>query len=170
MKFYPTTRGSFSTIEELNEKMIANWNELIKYDDEVYYLGDLSFGGDDKTHRLLNRLNGKIFYLRGNHDKGIQKHIKRFQWLKDIAEIKINDLPITLCHYAMRTWNKSHFGAWQLYGHSHGGLEEDPIAKSMDVGVDTNNFYPYHYDEVRKRMDKKPGYLIHHGRDRSEKS
>ena len=42
MKFYPDTRGKFTSIEELNEQMISNWNSLIKYDDDVYYLGDLS--------------------------------------------------------------------------------------------------------------------------------
>jgi hypothetical protein len=25
-----------------------------------------------------------------------------------------------LCHYAMRVWNRSHHGAWHLYGHSQG--------------------------------------------------
>ena len=33
---------------------------------------------------------------------------------------------IVLCHYAMRVWQKSHYGAWMLYGHSHGTLPDNP--------------------------------------------
>ena len=168
MKFYPKTRGSFSNITELNEHMIKKWQERITDSDDVYYLGDLSFGSAEATKNVLRRLPGRIFYLRGNHDKGINQVAKRFEWIKDIAEIKIDDIPITLCHYAMRTWNKSHFGAWQLYGHSHNGLPEDPISKSFDIGVDTNDFYPYSFEEIKERMDKKAGYLVHHGKDRSD--
>jgi hypothetical protein len=38
--------------------------------------------------------------------------------------------PIVLCHYAMRVWNRSHHGAWHLYGHSRGNLPAAPIAQS----------------------------------------
>ena len=52
----------------------------------------------------------------------------------------------------MRVWNKSHYGSWELYGHSHGTLE--PIGKQLDVGVDTNNFYPYSFEDIKKRLDR----------------
>ena len=29
---------------------------------------------------------------------------------------------VVLCHYAMRVWDRSHYGSWHLYGHSHGNL------------------------------------------------
>jgi calcineurin-like phosphoesterase family protein len=64
----------------------------------------------------------------------------------------------------MRVWNKSHHGSIMLYGHSHGTLDEMTINtanptwmgdqyfiknyRTMDVGVDTHNLYPYHLDEI----------------------
>ena len=60
-----------------------------------------------------------------------------------------------LCHYAMRVWNRAHHGAWHLYGHSHGKLPEAPTSLSMDVGVDTHDFRPWHFDEINLVMTEK---------------
>ncbi len=69
--------------------------------------------------------------------------------------MKINDHVIVLCHYAMRGWHHSFRGSWHLYGHSHGRLPDDPAAQSMDVGVDTHEFRPWHLDEIAARMNHK---------------
>ncbi|KKL95432.1 hypothetical protein LCGC14_1854620, partial [marine sediment metagenome] len=63
------------------------------------------------------------------------------------------DQPITLCHYAMRVWDKSHFNSWQLYGHSHGTL--NGIGKQYDVGVDANNFLPVSFANLTELMEAK---------------
>ena len=34
----------FETLEEMNETLIQNWNDAIKNNDTVYFLGDLAFG------------------------------------------------------------------------------------------------------------------------------
>jgi calcineurin-like phosphoesterase family protein len=57
---------------------------------------------------------------------------------------------IILCHYAMRVWDRSHYGSMHLYGHSHGHLPD--YGKSMDVGVDCHNYYPISVDHVRERL------------------
>jgi hypothetical protein len=62
--------------------------------------------------------------------------------------------PITLCHWCMRVWPKSHYNSWHLYGHSHGKLPSE--GKSHDVGVDNNNFYPLSLIEITKIMKYKP--------------
>jgi calcineurin-like phosphoesterase family protein len=62
----------------------------------------------------------------------------------------------------MQVWDRSHHGAFHCHGHSHASLPEDPVARSMDVGGDTNNFYPYHWTEAKDKLLKKPGYLIRH--------
>ena len=72
--------------------------------------------------------------------------------VKEIAEVNIRNQPIVLCHYAMRVWHHSGRGAWQLYGHSHGKLPSAEGSRSMDVGVDTNDFRPYSFDEIRAKL------------------
>jgi hypothetical protein len=54
-----------------------------------------------------------------------------------------------------RFWNRSHHGAWHLYGHSHGNLPDTPTSLSMDVGVDTHDFQPWHFDEINLLMTEK---------------
>jgi hypothetical protein len=72
-----------------------------------------------------------------------------------LAEISIHGQPVVISHYAMRVWNRSHHGAWQLYGHSHGNLPDTSTSLSMDVGVDTHDFRPWHFDEINLLMTEK---------------
>lgn len=83
----------------------------------------------------------------------------------------------------MRVWNKSHKGSIMLYGHSHGTLDQlqpqftSPTwigdqyfiknYKTMDVGVDTNNLFPYHIDEILDIMKEKEVLLgvDHHSKN-----
>jgi hypothetical protein len=55
----------------------------------------------------------------------------------------------------MKVWPNHSRGAWQLYGHSHGNLSDDPISLSMDVGVDSHDFSPWHFDEIQAVMKVK---------------
>jgi calcineurin-like phosphoesterase family protein len=157
-----------NSIQEMNEDLINKWNEKINKNDDVYYLGDFCFINKlDLWIKLFNQLKGKIHLVRGNHDK--EKFTNRLEkiipkdkliWVKDyhrqvFKECNNNkDVEITMMHYAMRTWNRSHYGTYMLFGHSHSNLKENE-SLSMDVGVDTNNFYPYSLDEIIEKMNKK---------------
>jgi len=55
----------------------------------------------------------------------------------------------------MRVWNHSSHGAWHFYGHSHGRLPSLDASLSLDVGVDTHDFRPWHFDEIRDRMKER---------------
>ena len=55
----------------------------------------------------------------------------------------------------MRVWNKSGHGRWQLFGHSHGNLPDDPKSLSIDVGVDCHGYHPISFEKVRSLMAKK---------------
>ncbi len=121
--------------------------------DTLYFLGDFCIGSKARVleHRKHIRCR-KIFALAGNHDKEARKLTEEFSWLNNLAEISIHGQSIVLCHYAMRVWNRLHHGSWHLYGHSHGRLPEPPTSLSMDVGVDTHDFRPWHYDDISRLM------------------
>lgn len=156
----------FKDAVEMNETIIANWNAVVQPDDYVYHLGDFAFWRDHgMTPRdYRRRLNGRIHFIRGNHDKGIEQFRDCFEWLKDYNEITVEGQKIVLMHYAMRVWNRSHHGSWMLYGHSHGSLPDDPHARSLDVGVDCHGFKPVSFNELKRLMAKKHWQPIdHHG-------
>ena len=152
----------FESLEQMNEELIKRWNEKISKNDTVYHLGDVSLGKQDFTKGILDQLNGKIHLIKGNHEGATLTYPKRFESIRDYHELRIDEpennngkQKIILLHYAMRTWNGSHRGTWQLYGHSHGTLSDDEMSLSLDVGVDCHNFYPVSYEEVKSLMQKK---------------
>jgi len=159
----------FSSVEKMDNKLIDNWNSEVSKNDTIYVIGDFCFKNKEYSEKILNRLKGKIHLILGNHDTKVPTH--KFESLSTIKEIKIPDLDarhgqqyIVLCHYAMRVWNKSHYGTWHLYGHSHGTLKDNPNSLSIDVGVDTNNLFPYSYEEIKEKMKCKRFIPIdHHG-------
>jgi calcineurin-like phosphoesterase family protein len=156
----------FKDTVEMNETIIRNWNNVVKETDFVYHLGDFAYGKDVTNFDMyFNRLNGFIVLIEGNHDQLASMNKHKFYSYKKMHEIRYNDQDVILCHYAMRIWNKSHHGAWHLYGHSHGTLPDDIHALSFDVGVDCHNFTPISFERVKEIMDKKKYETIdHHGR------
>lgn len=152
----------FKDVNEMDEILIQKWNEKINAENEVYHLGDFGLSSSGKLRKILDRLNGKIYLINGNHEKSAQACHTRFEWIKDYHELVVKDDEfergeqlIVLFHYAMREWNASHWGAYHLYGHSHGTLSDDPNSLSFDIGVDCHNFYPLSYEEVKAIMKTK---------------
>jgi calcineurin-like phosphoesterase family protein len=140
----------FSNVEEMDEALIYNWNKCVSDTDTIYHLGDFAFRS---AQTYLDRLNGYIRFVRGNHEKPLLNILD----LRDIPYMRIikpEKTTITLSHCCMRVWDKSHFDHWHLYGHSHGTLP--PIGKSMDVGVDCNNYSPVSLDYIKEYMGTRP--------------
>ncbi len=156
----------FITIEEMNETIIKNWNYKVKADDEVYLLGDVAFCGDNKAKELLDRLNGRIYLIEGNHDRGKLKTITRFEWRKYYHELKVDGTTFVLFHYPIEFWNKRHRGSIHLHGHSHGGLGKNLKTKRIDVGIDCWNYFPVSLEEIKEELKKysEPSN-DHHGKD-----
>ncbi len=171
----------------MDEELIKAWNNVVLEEDEVYHMGDFSLTNDEKTNKILQRLNGKIHLIKGNHEKSVlnkQYNRDRFEWIKDYYELKISinefdftvptrnkEITIIMSHYAMRVWNKSHHGAIHLYGHSHDSLDKEGVwGKSMDVGVDSayrilGEYRPFSLREIIDIMDKRDIHVIdHHGK------
>lgn len=140
----------FVNVKEQEQCLLDNHNSLVKPGDVVYLLGDVSMTKEG-VESLLSKMNGCKYFVLGNHDKKFKNIIKQYcQVVKYLYDIKIKNQKITLCHYMMMTWNCSHFGAWQLFGHSHGTVQ--PIGLQHDVGVDNNDFKPVSFDQLIEIM------------------
>lgn len=157
----------FSSIEEMDSILIDRWNEVVKPEDTVYYLGDLSLNRYWNTVLVnyISKLNGNIILIPGSHDTWLNDTERNFQFMgsnrffieKPILSVenilpKVNgfSVPIVLCHYSLRSWDRSHYGSWHLFGHHHGNLE--PYGMSFDIGVDCWDFYPVSFEQVREKM------------------
>ena len=176
----------FKNIEEHDEILIQNWNNHIKENDSIYFLGDFSLCSKEKTLKIFNRLHGKFNgVIRGNHDSGENAFKHKVGWYKDLHHTKINGQKCTLCHYALLTWPKLS-KSWCLHGHSHDGLYDDPNTYRLDIGLDAtarrqcsvhytgrikpedisklkpDSYRPFNFDEIREIMSKKQFIQIDH--------
>ena len=61
-------RRPFSSVEEMNQTILDNWNNTIKSDDDVYLLGDI-FWKNDLADEILPKLKGQKHLILGNHDR-----------------------------------------------------------------------------------------------------
>lgn len=58
----------FQDSQEMYEKLIANWNEVVPEDGETFILGDFGMVSSvDKIQTILSKLNGKKHLILGNH-------------------------------------------------------------------------------------------------------
>lgn len=142
----------FLTCDEMDEVMTMRWNEVVEPNDIVYHLGDFTLDDRKIAQSYFRRLNGLIKVIPGGHDK---RWLRSHAYFSRDAGVEVRPplftlevpavgpkqvSPIVLCHYSMRIWDRSHYGSFHLYGHSHGRLS--PVGRSMDVGVDAHDFYP----------------------------
>ena len=140
--------------EDMREGLIERHNSVVKPNDEVYMLGDVTFENRAKAEETISRLNGKKNLIVGDHDTQTLKCKHLFESIHYILELKINKKSIVMCHWPFRFWPKSHWNSWHLFGHVHGNY--DGKDKSWDVGVDNNNYRPISFDEVKEIMDGRP--------------
>ena len=136
----------FNSIEEMDETLVNNWNQLVKKTDFVYHLGDFSFGDFEEYEK---KLNGNIIFIKGSHDKYNTPYMLVTKPSGLLDEYG-NQKTIVLCHYAMRSWEISHYASWHLFGHHHGKLE--PYGLSFDVGVDCWDYKPVSLKQVEEKM------------------
>ena len=148
----------FADSAEMNEVLVRNWNKVVSPNDTVYHLGDLSLLRPERTRDILDSLNGKICLIRGNHEKSAEHKlcVDRFEWIKDYFFLGLNGgIKIALFHYAMRVWDRCHYGSWHFYGHSHGRLPSPENLFALDVGVDCWNYTPVSLFQIKDLMVSK---------------
>ena len=114
----------FKTVEEMDEAMINNWNSVVKPGDICYVLGDMFWYGRDESVKILDRLNGVKFLIKGNHDRCHDgQFIKKFVKVTEYMEIEDNGRKVVLCHYPIPCFKNHFYGWYHLYGHVHNSFE-----------------------------------------------
>ncbi len=148
------SRRPFNNVKEMDETIIANWNNLVKENDTVFHLGD--FG----NYSLVEKLNGNIILIFGNYELQDMKEkfggdFNKFSaYLKslgfshivekglDVTIPKIENEKIYLVHEPLACRQKQ----FNLFGHIH----EKCLVKrfGLNVGIDNFNFKPATVDDV----------------------
>lgn len=126
----------FSSTEEMEKEMIKRWNSIVTNQDKVYILGDFCWGLSECWLRILNKLKGQKFLIRGNHDlKQMNSEIKKkFINIKDYDKIMDGTRVVILSHYPILFYQHDHNeNVYMLHGHVHMTDENKQLEKIKSV-------------------------------------
>lgn len=151
----------FSSMEQMDRRLIQNINQRVAAQDILYVLGDFSFRSTTEAAYALRRQIAcrHVHLIRGNHDKHWSEgpYPDAFESEQDYLEIKpgfAQGHRLCLSHYPMLSWNGKWRGAIQLHGHIHSegpDYNERNRANGIlryDVGVDANGYCPVSRDDI----------------------
>lgn len=87
----------FASLEEMDQKLIENWNSVVQPGDDVFHLGDFAWRN---AQHYRDRLQGNIHKIKGNHHSAAKKIEKDFIWYRDVMEVKIpyQTAPFGVCN------------------------------------------------------------------------
>ncbi len=106
----------FSSVEEMDETLIENWNSTVNKNDVVIHLGDFGLGNKDYIKSIIERLNGKKILILGNHDW-------KEDFYKESGFHTVSRFPIVYDHFYLMSHAPLILGDklpyFNCYGHVH---------------------------------------------------
>ena len=130
---------------------------MVRDTDEIYILGDfIHKGNGEEANKILKKLKGKKYLIRGNHDKYLEDiHFDQnlFIWVKDYYVLNYKKIKFILFHYPILEWNGMYKGSILLHGHQHNHVDynynnlQNGIYR-FDVGIDANNMTPVSAEDI----------------------
>lgn len=173
----------FKTLSLMNDTIVNNINNMVGEDDILFCLGDFAFGGIENIVEFRRRINCQNVYLIfGNHDEkviddkeipfelvGYELYLQDlFIWCGHYCELeviypqvnkatKMERYNFVLSHFPFASWNKMGKGMMHLFGHLHLPKSKKlQQGKSLDVGIDGNDYKPYSLREVVNLLKNQP--------------
>ena len=143
--------------QKMNNEIVYKYNSIVTNQDEVIMLGDLTMRASDQIRSIesiIQKLNGKKYFVFGNHDK-----FKPFDYLEmgflcastsmkikacGIDVICVHD-PVVACLDPNQIF---------LCGHVHNWWKK--CKNAINVGVDVWNFFPVSEHQIKELIDQDP--------------
>lgn len=154
----------------MDEALIERWNSVVKPDDIVFHLGDFAFATNGRWKELIDRLNGHIHLILGNHDVVRWPGDKTMELFDSVSHqmiLKIDGRTVYLNHYPYLcfggAWRNPENAVYQLFGHVHsgpncGGTDTNRLVNlfpyQYDVGVDNNDYFPIAWTQVKEIISR----------------
>lgn len=134
----------FTTVNEHDEVMIANWNRVITPQDHVYHLGDVTMNPSANL-RQIARLNGHKRLILGNHDSGKVQEYLAAGFQKIFASRVLDKWIMTHIPVHPDSIGKRFRG--NIHGHTHWINYGAPY---VNVCVEQIGYTPVPLDEIGK--------------------
>lgn len=141
----------FSSVEEMNETLIANWNNVVGKHDIVYELGDFALCGKDRIIEVANRLNGRKRLILGNHDgASIETYKSCFEYVYN-HPIILDEFYI-FSHYP-QTYIQENGPYANVFAHVHNNpAYVDHSARTFCASAERIGYTPILFEKVKEVM------------------
>ena len=160
----------WDSAEEMDEAMVAVWNERVRPNDKVYHLGDVVI--NRRALKTMSRLNGDKVLIRGNHD--IFPDVEYREYFRELRAYHVMNGMI-LSHIPIHEESLGRFGV-NIHGHLHanrvmryktfedGVIPTIPLEKVIDIRyhcvcVEQTDFAPILFEDVIKRIEAEGGVV-----------
>jgi calcineurin-like phosphoesterase family protein len=151
----------FKTVEEMNETIASNWNDTVRPEDTVYFLGDFALGKNPSSWQT--RLNGNIIFIRGNHDSASLSKITALEIVWEGTTLLLLHKP------AHSEWFPTHDIIIHGHTHKHGKKFYSPKQGVVCANVNTefHKYRPRLINEIVGMIlnEKEVGWITYGGRD-----
>jgi calcineurin-like phosphoesterase family protein len=174
----------YSSVEEMNEALVSNFNDRVSSTDTTYHLGDFSLQ-EKMVPLFLPRLNGTHILIEGNHDilhpahrshrksqyqkrdASVEAAVKRYidYGFKEVhleleyEEFLLAHMPYELLdrHDKYDAWRPTRHGnRILLHGHVHNAWKYKADPPQLNCGVDVWSYAPVSIDEIRTFLASNP--------------
>lgn len=159
----------FKDTQEMNAKLIVNWNKAVTPEDTVYFLGDFSFGRHSITYdrNFFNQLNGHKKIVLGNHDRhfnvydGVMKigsmktPEEAIAYWREVGFEEVFNNPIILDDYFILSHkpidgiNHTQIFA-NIHGHTHNINMTD--GNYFNASLESINYAPIDFEEIKEHF------------------
>ena len=168
-------RGFDGTLDDHDTAVIDAFNAVVGPDDHTLLLGDIVMGNRVDNLPLVNRLNGRLTLVPGNHDHNHPSNPRRVTKTADYVALYASYFDAVLADglhdiAGLGTVQLSHFpftgdhgdvdrfpdfrpvpvhGVPLLHGHVHGRFGGSMVNGGLDVGIDAHGGAPVTLARVR---------------------
>ena len=144
-------------MQEAEEYMLQEYNKLVKAEDTVYFLGDVS-SRNSVADKFFSRLNkSRRILIAGNHDNKLGAKF----WLKHFNDVRgcYNLENYLFTHIPVSNRSKGRFKRC-IHGHTHGNyitIDNEGKIKDLwyrNVCVEVIGYKPINFSEIKEETEK----------------
>lgn len=146
-------KRGFLSADEMNKRIIHNWNSVVHKRDIVWVLGDITME-TSKHYHLLSQLNGGINVVLGNHDRPNDIALLYRNVTKICGMIKYKGF--ILSHAPIHELEVDRFRA-NIHGHTHENcifnLFGDLDTRYINVSCEVVDYTPILFETILKNYE-----------------
>lgn len=143
----------FTSVEEMDETLIKNWNNTVCKKEKVFILGDLAWGNKEQVREYIQQLNGIKTLVLGNHDRS-----HSITWWSDMGLWEVVQYPIIYKEWFILSHEPVYLNQnmpyANIFGHVHAHKNYVDYGKQgFCVCVERIGYKPIEWEEIRKKME-----------------